>query len=73
MSAVASRSVTCCPRPTDELTSDLNQMVPGTASKRGPNMPASKWLTEMDKWSKKKYDGSLDICMNGVVCGVIEV
>lgn len=56
-----------------QLTPDLNQMVPGTAAKRGPNMPASKWLTDMDNWSKKKYAGSLDICMSGVVCGVIEV
>lgn len=56
-----------------QLTPDLNQMVPGTAAKRGPDMPASKWLMEMDEWSKKHYEGSLDICMSGVVAGVVEV
>lgn len=48
-------------------------MVPGTASRLGPNMPASKFLTDMDNWTKKKWDGALDIVMSGVVCGVIEV
>ncbi|WWC94440.1 hypothetical protein V866_001285 [Kwoniella sp. B9012] len=52
---------------------DLNQMVPGTASRLGPEMPASKWLTSIDQWAEKEYEGSLEIMMNGVVCGVIEV
>ncbi|WWC62230.1 uncharacterized protein I303_104826 [Kwoniella dejecticola CBS 10117] len=52
---------------------DLNQMVPGTASRLGPNMPASKWLTAIDEWADSEYGGSLEIMMNGVVCGVIEV
>ncbi|WWC88985.1 uncharacterized protein L201_003900 [Kwoniella dendrophila CBS 6074] len=52
---------------------DMNQMVPGTASRLGPNMPASKWLSEIDEWAEKEYEGSLEIMMNGVVCGVIEV
>lgn len=66
------------PKPTSvlhrpPLTPDLNQMVPGTAARRGPDMPASKWLMEMDAWTKDKYADSLDICMNGVVVGVLEV
>lgn len=48
-------------------------MVPGTAARRGPDMPASKWLMQFDEWALDKYKGSLDICMNGVVVGVIEV
>ncbi|WVR06737.1 hypothetical protein IAU60_003772 [Kwoniella sp. DSM 27419] len=52
---------------------DINQMVPGTASRMGPNMPASRWLLDMDKWTKERWDDSLDILMTGVVCGVIEV
>lgn len=55
------------------LTADVNQMVPGTASRRGPDMPASKWLTEMDAWARAKYDDSLDMCMSGVITGVIEI
>ncbi|WVF71126.1 hypothetical protein IAT40_005923 [Kwoniella sp. CBS 6097] len=52
---------------------DINQMVPGTASRLGPDMPASKWLLDMDEWAKKKWDDSLEILMTGVVCGVIEL
>ncbi|WVW84285.1 hypothetical protein I302_106316 [Kwoniella bestiolae CBS 10118] len=52
---------------------DLNQMVPGTASRLGPEMPATKWLTSIDEWAEREYKGSLEIMMNGVVCGVIEI
>ncbi|WVQ99736.1 hypothetical protein IAU59_006878 [Kwoniella sp. CBS 9459] len=52
---------------------DINQMVPGTASRLGPDMPASKWLMDMDEWATAKWDDSLEILMTGVVCGVIEL
>lgn len=52
---------------------DLNQMVPGTAYARGPDMPASKWLIDMDKWATEKYNDSLELLMSGVVVGNIEV
>lgn len=52
---------------------DINQMVPGTASRLGPDMPASKWLTEMDAWAKDKYNGGIDIVMSGIITGVIEI
>ncbi|TXT09032.1 hypothetical protein VHUM_02506 [Vanrija humicola] len=52
---------------------DLNQMVPGTAYARGPDMPASKWLLDMDHWARDKYDDSLELLMSGVVVGNIEV
>ncbi|WRT66692.1 uncharacterized protein IL334_003653 [Kwoniella shivajii] len=52
---------------------DMNQMVPGTASRLGPNMPASKWLTSIDEWAEEEYKGSLEIMSIGVVCGVIQV
>ncbi|BEJ13055.1 hypothetical protein CspHIS471_0302290 [Cutaneotrichosporon sp. HIS471] len=52
---------------------DLNQMVPGTAPRLGPDMPASKWLTALDDWGREHYSGGVDICMNGVVVGVLTV
>ncbi|WWC69875.1 uncharacterized protein I206_103818 [Kwoniella pini CBS 10737] len=52
---------------------DLNQMVPGTSNRLGPNMPATKWLNEIDNWAENEYKDSLEIMMNGIVCGVIEV
>ncbi|WVQ80122.1 hypothetical protein IAT38_002223 [Cryptococcus sp. DSM 104549] len=52
---------------------DLNQMVPGTASRLGPNMPASKMLLDLSAWSVDRYQDDLDYVMSGVVCGVIEV
>lgn len=48
-------------------------MVPGTASRRGPDMPASKWLMDLDAWAKEKFNDGLDICMNGLVVGVLEL
>lgn len=47
-------------------------MVPGTASRRGPDMPASKWLMDMDAWATEEYNDSLEIFMAGIVVGVIE-
>ncbi|ADV23802.1 hypothetical protein I305_05745 [Cryptococcus gattii E566] len=52
---------------------DINQMVPGTAARDGPDMPASKMLLDLASWSREKYNDDLDIIMSGVVCGVIEV
>lgn len=52
---------------------DLNQMVPGTASTMGPDMPASKMLMDLDAWGTEKWDDSLDFLLYGVVAGVIEV
>lgn len=49
---------------------DLNQMVPGTASRRGPDMPMSKFLTEVDQWASEKWEGSLDFVMCGTVAGI---
>jgi len=57
---------------TDELL-DLNQMVPGTAAERGPDMPASKMLMDLDEWGTERWGGSLDFLMYGIVVGVIEV
>lgn len=48
-------------------------MVPGTASRLGPDMPASKWLMSMDNWAREKYNDGMDILMSGVVVGVIEI
>ncbi|OXG17593.1 hypothetical protein C367_05083 [Cryptococcus neoformans Ze90-1] len=52
---------------------DINQMVPGTAARDGPDMPASKMLLDLASWSREKYNDDLDLVMSGVVCGVIEV
>ncbi|KIR69961.1 hypothetical protein I310_06278 [Cryptococcus deuterogattii CA1014] len=52
---------------------DINQMVPGTAARDGPDMPASKMLLDLASWSREKYNDDLDIIMSGIVCGVIEV
>jgi hypothetical protein len=52
---------------------DKNQMVPGTASRLGPDMPASRWLMAMDDWARETYDDSLDIVMSGIIAGVLEV
>ncbi|ORY22823.1 hypothetical protein BCR39DRAFT_550650 [Naematelia encephala] len=52
---------------------DLNQMVPGTALERGPDMPASKLLLDMDKWATEKWNDSLEILMYGAVTGVLEI
>jgi len=51
---------------------DKHQMVPGTASRLGPNMPASRWLMAMDAWAKDYYDDGIDICMSGIICGILE-
>lgn len=55
------------------LTVDVNQMVPGTASRLGPDMPASKWLMEVDEWAAAKWDGAMDILMSGTVAGIIQI
>lgn len=52
---------------------DLNQMVPGTAHRRGPDMPASVFLTDADTWATEKWKGSLDFVMCGTVAGIITV
>jgi hypothetical protein len=52
---------------------DLNQMVPGTASRRGPDMPMSKFLIEFDEWANEKWEGSLDIVCCGTVAGVVTI
>ncbi|WWD16981.1 hypothetical protein CI109_101415 [Kwoniella shandongensis] len=52
---------------------DLNQMIPGTASRLGPDMPASKLLLDLDEWATEKWNGDLDMVMSGTVCGVINV
>lgn len=52
---------------------DLNQMVPGTAGRRGPDMPASVFLMDADQWASEKWNDSLDFVMCGTVAGVIEV
>ncbi|KAK8864706.1 hypothetical protein IAR55_001960 [Kwoniella newhampshirensis] len=52
---------------------DLNQMIPGTASRLGPDMPASKMLLDLDEWATEKWGGHLDMVMSGTVCGVIDV
>jgi len=48
-------------------------MVPGTAAERGPDMPASKMLMDLDEWGTERWGGSLDFLMYGIVVGVIEV
>lgn len=52
---------------------DLNQMVPGTASRLGPDMPMSVFLMDADKWAKEKWYGSLDFVMCGTVAGIIRI
>ncbi|EIW65964.1 hypothetical protein TREMEDRAFT_70376 [Tremella mesenterica DSM 1558] len=52
---------------------DMNQMVPNTAPRLGPNMPASKLLTEIDSWAQNAFSGSIDLLMFGAVVGSIEV
>jgi hypothetical protein len=52
---------------------DKHQMVPGTASRLGPDMPASRWLMDMDQWAFDKYASGVDMCMSGIIAGVIEV
>lgn len=52
---------------------DLNQMVPGTAHRRGPDMPASVFLMDADEWAKDKWSESLDFVMCGTVAGVITI
>lgn len=48
-------------------------MVPGTAARRGPDMPASKWLMEVDEWAAERWNGAMDFVMTGTVAGVVEV
>jgi hypothetical protein len=52
---------------------DLNQMVPGTAGRRGPDMPMSRFLTEVDNWAEEKWNGGLDFVMCGTVAGVVTI
>lgn len=52
---------------------DLNQMVPGTASRRGPDMPMSKFLIEFDEWANEKWNGSLDIVCCGTIAGIVTI
>lgn len=52
---------------------DLNQMVPGTASRLGPDMPASVFLMDADKWASGKWNDSLDFVMCGTVAGIISI
>jgi hypothetical protein len=56
-----------------QLIPDLNQMVPGTASRRGPNMPASKWLMEVDDWATERWSGAMDIVITGAVAGIRDI
>jgi hypothetical protein len=55
------------------LTIDGKQMVPGTASRLGPDMPASVLLMDMDRWMEDTWKGTMDVLMTGVVVGVEEV
>lgn len=48
-------------------------MVPGTASRLGPDMPASKFLIEMDEWIEEKWKGTMDVLMVGVIVGILEI
>lgn len=52
---------------------DLNQMVPGTASRLGPDMPASVFLMDADKWASEKWHDSLDFVMCGTVAGILTI
>ncbi|KAL7420634.1 hypothetical protein Q5752_004585 [Cryptotrichosporon argae] len=52
---------------------DINQMVPGTAARLGPDMPASAFLMDMDAWAEATYGGALELLLSGVVVGVLEV
>ena len=55
------------------IAMDLDQMVPGTAYQRGPDMPGSKVLIDLHHWAKEKYDDSLEILTYAAVAGIIEV
>ena len=52
---------------------DLNQMVPGTASQMGSEMPGSIMLTDLQEWAKEKYDDSMEILTYAAVAGIVEV
>lgn len=52
---------------------DGNQMVPQTASRLGPDMPASKVMLDMDAFCADRWKGSLDVILGGIVTGVIDV
>jgi hypothetical protein len=55
------------------VTTDGNQMVPQTASRLGPDMPASKVMLDMDAFCAERWKGSLDVILGGIVTGVIDV
>jgi len=52
---------------------DLNQMVPGTASQMGPDMPGSIMLMDLQEWAKEKYNDSLEILTYAAVSGIVDV
>lgn len=54
-------------------TLDGNQMIPWTAPRLGPGMPASKLLLDLDRWAEIKWDKALDIVAAGIVSGVVEI
>lgn len=52
---------------------DGKQMVPWTAPRLGPNMPASKLLLDLDSWAETKWKNSIDITGAGIVSGIVEI
>ena len=52
---------------------DMNQMVPQTASRLGPDMPASKVLLDFAPWAEDHWQGAVDLFMFGAVTGMVEV
>lgn len=52
---------------------DGNQMVPWTAPRLGPNMPASKLLLDLDEWADLRWKKSIDITGAGIVSGIIDI
>lgn len=55
------------------LIADGKQIVPWTAPRLGPDMPASKLLLDLDKWAEDKWKKTIDITAGGIVSGVVDI